>query len=221
MAGEQELEVEGRESSEAGFVERLRVDLRLGLGEEFIVVLPENRALRGDGFEAVTMQMVCEFTGKLVDAVEIGVELVAAVGRPDEPTVAKPLEDAVDRVAVVVAPVGDLGRRFAAGRGSTAPRVPFRSAARGTRCGSAGGRGPDSVRRREHPTGRLVFAGHRVPCRRAPSRRGHRRHERDNSRCGRVSSRVRRSCRRGRLWRGPQAQYAGARCNILRNRFIN
>jgi len=107
MAGEQELEVEGRESSEAGFVERLRVDLRLGLGEEFIVVLPENRALRGDGFEAVTMQMVCEFTGKLVDAVEIGVELVAAVGRPDEPTVAKPLEDAVDRVAVVVAPVGD------------------------------------------------------------------------------------------------------------------
>jgi len=109
MAGEQELEVEGRESSEAGFVERLRVDLRLGLGEEFIVVLPENRALRGDGFEAVTMQMVCEFTGKLVDAVEIGVELVAAVGRPDEPTVAKPLEDAVDRVAVVVAPVGDLG----------------------------------------------------------------------------------------------------------------
>jgi len=46
MAGEQELEVEGRESSEAGFVERLRVDLRLGLGEEFIVVLPENRALR-------------------------------------------------------------------------------------------------------------------------------------------------------------------------------
>jgi len=31
MAGEQELEVEGRESSEAGFVERLRVDLRLGL----------------------------------------------------------------------------------------------------------------------------------------------------------------------------------------------
>jgi len=65
-------------------VERLRVDLRFGLGEEFIVVLPENRALRGDGFEAVTMQMVWEFTGKLVDAVEIGVELVAAVGRPDE-----------------------------------------------------------------------------------------------------------------------------------------
>jgi hypothetical protein len=60
VAGEQELEVEGRESSEAGFVERLRVDLRLGLGEEFVVVLPENRALRGDGFEAVAMQMVCE-----------------------------------------------------------------------------------------------------------------------------------------------------------------
>ena len=53
--------------------------------------------------------MVCEFTGELVEAVEVGVELVVAVGRPDEPTVAKPLEDAVDRVAVVVAPVGDLG----------------------------------------------------------------------------------------------------------------
>ncbi len=55
MAGEQELEVEGREPTEAGFVERLRVDLRLGLGEEFVVVLPENRALRGNGFEALTM----------------------------------------------------------------------------------------------------------------------------------------------------------------------
>jgi len=178
MAGEQELEVEGRESSEAGFVERLRIDLRFGLGEEFIVVLPENRALQGDGFEAVTMQMVCEFTGKLVDAVEIGVELVAAVSRPDETTVAKPLEDAVDRVAVVVAPVGDLGD------GSRLVEVVQHlerlsgQQFRGTRCGSAGGRGPDSVRRREHPTGRLVFAGHRVPCRRAPFRRGHRRHER-------------------------------------------
>ncbi|NHX37971.1 hypothetical protein G9C84_16230 [Halolamina sp. R1-12] len=66
MAGKQELEVEGRKSSEAGFVERRRVDLRLGLGEEFVVVLPENRALRGDGFETLTMQMVCEFTGELV-----------------------------------------------------------------------------------------------------------------------------------------------------------
>jgi len=59
MIGEQELEVEGRESSEAGFVERLRIDLRFGLGEEFVVVLPENRApsgqrLRGgDGADGV------------------------------------------------------------------------------------------------------------------------------------------------------------------------
>ncbi len=53
--------------------------------------------------------MVCEFTGELVEAVEVSVELIAAVGRPDKPTVAKPLEDAVDRVAVIVAPVGDLG----------------------------------------------------------------------------------------------------------------
>ena len=53
----------------------LRINLRLGLGEEFVVVLPENRALRGDGFEALTMQMVCEFMGELVEAVEIGVEM--------------------------------------------------------------------------------------------------------------------------------------------------
>jgi len=38
-----------------------------------------------------------------VEAVEVGVELVVAVGRPDETTVTKPLEDTVDRVAVVVA----------------------------------------------------------------------------------------------------------------------
>lgn len=53
--------------------------------------------------------MVCEFPGELVEAVEVGVELVVALDGPDEPTVTKPLEDAVDRVAVVVAPVGDLG----------------------------------------------------------------------------------------------------------------
>ena len=55
------------------------------------------------------MQIVCKFTGELVEAVEVGVELVVAVGRPDRTTITKPLEDAVDRVAVVVAPVGDLG----------------------------------------------------------------------------------------------------------------
>ena len=68
MAGEQELEVEGCEPSKAGFVERRRVDLRLCLREEFVVVLPENRALRGDRFEALAMQLVCEFTGELVEA---------------------------------------------------------------------------------------------------------------------------------------------------------
>ena len=109
VAGKQELEVEGREPSEACFVERLRIDLRLGLREEFVVVLPENRALRGDGFEALAMQMVCEFPGELVEAVEVGIEFVVAVDGPDEPPVAKPLEDAVDRVTVVIALVGDLG----------------------------------------------------------------------------------------------------------------
>jgi hypothetical protein len=53
--------------------------------------------------------MVCKFTSELVEAVEVGVEVIVAVVRPDETTVAKPLEDAVDRVAVVVAPVGDVG----------------------------------------------------------------------------------------------------------------
>jgi hypothetical protein len=53
--------------------------------------------------------MVCEFTGELVEAVEVGVEVIAAVVRPDETTVAESLEDTVDRIAVVVAPVGNLG----------------------------------------------------------------------------------------------------------------
>ncbi len=92
VAGKQELGVEGREPSEAGFVERLCVGLRLGLGEEFVVVLPENRALRGDGFEAVAMQMVCEFTCDRMEVVEVGVELVVAVVRPDDPTVASTLQ---------------------------------------------------------------------------------------------------------------------------------
>ena len=46
VAGEEELEVEGRESSDAGFMEHVGVDLRLCPGEEFVVVLPENRTLR-------------------------------------------------------------------------------------------------------------------------------------------------------------------------------
>jgi hypothetical protein len=53
--------------------------------------------------------MVCKFTSELVEAVEVSVELIAGVVRPDETTVAKPLEDAVDGVAVVLALVGDFG----------------------------------------------------------------------------------------------------------------
>jgi hypothetical protein len=111
VAGEQELEIERCESSEAGFREPLRVDLRLGLGEKFVVVLPKNRALRGDGFEPLAMKMVCEFTSELVKLVEVGIEVIAGVVRADETAIAKSLEDAVDRVAVVVAPVGDFGDR--------------------------------------------------------------------------------------------------------------
>jgi hypothetical protein len=55
MASEQELEVGDREPTEAGFVERLRVNFRFGLSEEVVIVLPENRALRGNAFEALAM----------------------------------------------------------------------------------------------------------------------------------------------------------------------
>jgi hypothetical protein len=95
MAGEEELQVEGRETREAGFVEPLGVDPRLGLREEFVVLLPENRPLRSDGFEALAMQMVCEFTCELVEAVEVGGEVIAAVVRSDETTVAESREDTV------------------------------------------------------------------------------------------------------------------------------
>jgi hypothetical protein len=53
--------------------------------------------------------MVYEFACERVEAVEVGVELIVAVGRPDKTTVTKPLEGAVDRVAAIVASVGDLG----------------------------------------------------------------------------------------------------------------
>jgi hypothetical protein len=43
------------------------------------------------------MQMVCEFTCELVEAVEVGCEVIAVVVRPDETTVAESLEDTVDR----------------------------------------------------------------------------------------------------------------------------
>jgi hypothetical protein len=53
--------------------------------------------------------MVCEFTCELVEAVGVGGEVIAAVVRPDETTVAESREDTVDRIAVVVASVVDLG----------------------------------------------------------------------------------------------------------------
>jgi len=109
MAGEEELQVEGHETREAGFVEPLGVDLRLGLREEVVVTLPENLPLWSDGFEALAILMVCEFTGELVEAVEVGVEVIAGVVRPDETTVAESLYDTVDRIVVIVVSVGDLG----------------------------------------------------------------------------------------------------------------
>jgi len=66
------------------------------LREQFIVVLPEDRALQCDGFEMLAMQMVCEFTCELVEAVEVSVEVIVAVLLVDESAVAKPLEDSVD-----------------------------------------------------------------------------------------------------------------------------
>jgi len=56
------------------------------LSEEFAVVLPEKRALWGDGFEPLAMQMVGKLTSELVEVVEVGIVLVVAVGRPDETT---------------------------------------------------------------------------------------------------------------------------------------
>jgi hypothetical protein len=46
----------------------------------------------GNDFEAVAMQMVCEFPGELVEAVEVSAEVIAAVGRPDESSVVAPVK---------------------------------------------------------------------------------------------------------------------------------
>lgn len=51
VAGQQKLDVERRELSESSFMEVLRLDLCLCLGEKFVVVLPENRLGRDDSFE--------------------------------------------------------------------------------------------------------------------------------------------------------------------------
>ena len=73
VVSEQELAVEQGETSKPGFGAPVRVDLHLGLSKKFIVVLPENRSFRGDGFEAFAMELMDEFTGGLVDTVEVGV----------------------------------------------------------------------------------------------------------------------------------------------------
>jgi hypothetical protein len=56
VAGQKEPAVERGESSEAGFVERLGLDLRLGPGEKLVVVFPENRPGRSDGVGSLPMR---------------------------------------------------------------------------------------------------------------------------------------------------------------------
>jgi len=202
VAGQQKLEVEGCEPSEPCLVELLRVDFRLSLCEEFIVVLPENRkTLRGNGFEPLAMKMVYEFTSELVEPAEVAVELVVTVSRPDEAAVAEQFEDLVNSVAVVVAARSEVGD----GSGLVEVIEDFErfcpSIAPGSRCGSVAGRCPGRVRPPERPTGRPAFGDRRVPCRRAPfdevaDGTG------EVARCGRASSRLRRSCRRLRQSRG-------------------
>jgi len=144
-----------------------------------------------------------------VEAVEIGVEVIAAVGRPDETTVTKPLEDAVDRVAVVVAPVGDLGDgsrlvevvqhlECLAGQqlgeldvGVLADEVPIEFDGA-------------SIRRDDPFSTAIAFRVDEPLLDEVANGTG------EVTRCGRASSRVRRSCRRGRPWRGPRVRCAGA-----------
>jgi hypothetical protein len=111
VTGQQKLEVERRESRQSRLVKVFVGDSCFSLGEEFVVVLPENRPVRRDRFEAFSMKMMSQFACELVESIEVAVEVIAAVVRADETTVAKPLENSVDCVAVVVAPVGDLGDR--------------------------------------------------------------------------------------------------------------
>jgi len=85
------------------------IDFCLSLGKKFIISSPENRPTGGNRFETLTVEMVCEFACERVEPVEVTVELVLTLGRADESLVAEPLEHPVDRVAVVVALVGDLG----------------------------------------------------------------------------------------------------------------
>jgi len=109
VVSQQELKVERCESSQSGFVERIDVDYGLGLSEEVVVGFPENCPPRSNDFETLPMEMMSEFTYEFVQLVEITIELIAPVVRPDETAVAKPLENTVDSVAIVVTPVGDLG----------------------------------------------------------------------------------------------------------------
>jgi hypothetical protein len=84
------------------------VDTRLGLCEELVVVLPEDRPVRSDRLETLAVTMVDQLASELVERVEVTVETVSAVGRPDEPTTSEALEYSIDRVAVVVGRLGNL-----------------------------------------------------------------------------------------------------------------
>jgi hypothetical protein len=89
-------------------VESLCVDLCLGLCEKFAVVFPKNGHVRGDGFKPSTMETVCEFTCELVESVEVTVELVQTVGRPDEAAVTEPFEYPINGVTVVISPCSEV-----------------------------------------------------------------------------------------------------------------
>jgi len=166
------------------------------------------------------MEMMCEFTGERVESVEVGVEVIVTVVRPDEAAVADSLEDTVDRIAVVVAPVGHLGDSS-----RLVEIVEHLNGLPGQQLGELDvGVLADEVLiefdgasiRRDDPFSAAVAFRVDEPLVDEVSDG-----TREVARCGRASSRARRSCRHGRLWRGPQVQYVGARCNILRNRFIN
>jgi len=167
------------------------------------------------------MEMMCEFTGERVESVEVGVEVIVTVVRPDEAAVADSLEDTVDRIAVVVAPVGHLGDSS-----RLVEIVEHLNGLPGQQLGELDvGVLADEVLiefdgasiRRDDPFSAAVAFRVDEPLVDEVS---------DGTRevalaVVEASSRARRSCRHGRLWRGPQVQYVGARCNILRNRFIN
>lgn len=66
VRSQQELEVECCELRQSGFVVVLGVDLRLRFCEKFVVVLPENCPAGNNRLEALSVEMVIEFTGEVV-----------------------------------------------------------------------------------------------------------------------------------------------------------